>query len=425
MITYQERWLDNGLRVLLHRDMTTPFASVSILYNVGARDEDPQRTGFAHLFEHLMFGGTPEVPDYDLVVNSVGGEDNAFTNNDYTNYYLTLPSQYVERALWLEADRMQHLDISAKSLQVQQQVVTEEYHQRYVNQPYGDAMMLLRPLCYQRHPYRWCTIGSSIKHVQEATLGDVRRFHDTFYRPDNAILAIAGSIDPEVTMRQVAHYFAPVGNAGLPMPPAASDKPMAFARKYPAEDEQRSQRRITVQRQVPNDALYMAFPMCSRADSDFYVYDLLSDVLSNGNSSRLYRRLVKERPLFTELNAFITGEADCGLFMIVGKLQDEVTLPQAEEAVWQELNSLQQQCVSEHELQKVINKFENTFVYGQYKAMDRAMSLCYYSWLGRVEMINDEPSYYKKVQVSDLMRVARQCFCPEKASIMYYQRQEH
>ncbi len=419
MISYQKHQLPNGLQVLLHNDSSTPLVSVNLLYNVGSRDEDASRTGFAHLFEHLMFGGTPNIPDYDMVVNGMGGESNAFTNNDYTNYYLTVPAQFLEQALMLEADRMRQLDFSQHSLEVQQQVVTEEYHQRYENQPYGDTMMLLRPLCYKAHPYRWCTIGSTIKHVQEATIDDVKHFFDTFYHPANCILAIGGNIDYTEAMALVDRHFGdiPAHDTRLSYP----DRPMAFARQYPEEAAQTEQRRLEVVRHVPNDAIYMAFPMCDRSQHDFFVYDLLSDVLSNGRSSRMYQHLVNEQAMFSELNAFISGEAGPGLFMVSGKLCDGITLPQAEEAIWNELRQLCDNLVEERELQKVINKFENTFVYSQYKVMDRAMSLCHYTWLGNTDWVNEEPLAYKNITAHDLQRVAQHCFREENSCILYYQ----
>ena len=278
MIEYQRHTLDNGLRVLLHRDATTPLATVNLLYCVGARDESPDRTGFAHLFEHLMFGGTRQYPDYDLVVDSLGGENNAFTNNDFTNYYLTVPAANLRQALLLEADRMRgdwniedgHWNV----LDVQRRVVTEEYNQRYINQPYGDVWMLLRPLCYKRHPYRWCTIGADIRHVQEATLQDVKPFFDRFYRPDNAILSIAGNIDFSETLRMVEEAFGDIPRSNNPAPPDMR------SRIYPAEEPQHEARRLVADRPVPNDALYKAWVMCDRWDADFYAYDMLSDLLS-------------------------------------------------------------------------------------------------------------------------------------------------
>ena len=416
MINYSNHTLSNGLTVMLHEDANTPLVSVNVLYNVGARDEDPNRTGFAHLFEHLMFGGTKEVPDYDLVVNSVGGESNAFTNNDYTNYYLTVPASSLETALALEADRMRLLDFSERSLSVQQHVVTEEYHQRYENQPYGDVHMLLRPLCYKKHPYQWCTIGSDIRHVQQARLEDVEQFFFRYYRPENAILAVAGPIKSKEALRLVEHHFGNIPSGGAFDPNEAK----AFARSYPQEDEQTERRELTVERQVPNDALYMAFPMCDRRHPDYYVFDIISDVLSNGKSSRLYNSLVKERQIFTEINAYISGETDNGLFLFSGRMHENVSVKEGEKAIWEELERIKAELIPDLELLKVVNKYETTFLFSQYKALDRAMGLCYYEWLGMTERVNTEPDYYKPITPERVREVAHNCFQPEKCSVLYY-----
>ena len=417
MIKYTRTILHNGLTVIVHEDRSTPLATVNVLYNVGARDEDPARTGFAHLFEHLMFGGTQVVPDYDVVVNGMGGEDNAYTNNDYTNYYLTVPAQYVEKALWLESDRMRGLDFSQRSLEVQQSVVTEEYHQRYENQPYGDVWLLLRPLCYKKHPYRWNTIGSTIQHVAEATLDDVKSFFYRYYRPDNAILSVVGNVKTDDIMAWAEEYF---GNIPPTDTPLGSSVAKAFARSYPQEDPQVSPRRLTVERAVPSSALYMAFPMSDRQSKDYMVTDLLSDVLSNGNSSRLYSGLVDQRELFTELDACISGDVGPGLFVVSGKLRDGITIHEAETAVTDELSKLVEHEVPESELQKVVNKYESTFEFSQYKAADRAAVLCYYEWLGHIEWVNSEPEEYRKVTPADLRRVAAEVFRPERCSILEY-----
>lgn len=402
MISFKKDILDNGLRVLLHRDDTTPLVTLNLLYCVGSRNERSDRTGFAHLFEHLMFGGTRRYPDYDRVVDELGGESNAFTNNDYTNYYLTLPAQHLRPALLLEADRMRgdwdirgdHWDV----LDVQQRVVTEEYNQRYINQPYGDAWMLLRPLCYQQHPYRWCTIGADIRHVQEATLQDVREFFDSYYMPSNAILAIAGNIDYEQTLAWVRETF---GNIGTPRTPSQHARDSFF------EPEQTEARQLEVVRNVPSNAIYKAWMMCDRWSADYYVYDMISDVLSNGHSSRMYRRLVLEEQLFTEINAYITGDLDKGLFVVSGRLCDGVSFDRAENAIDNQIAQLRQTPVSGHELEKVANKFENTFVYSQYKTTDRALSLCYYEMINQLDLINDEPLCYRRVTPTDLQRVAK------------------
>jgi predicted Zn-dependent peptidase len=420
MITYTKHILSNGLTVIAHEDHATPLATVNVLYNVGARDENPNLTGIAHLFEHLMFGGTQAVPDYDVIVNGMGGESNAYTNNDYTNYYLTVPAQYVEKALWLEADRMRGLDFSQKALEVQQSVVTEEYHQRYENQPYGDVWMLLRPLCYKKHPYRWNTIGRTIQHVAEATLEDVKNFFYKYYRPNNAILCVAGNVKADDVMAWAEKYFGDIPSTGEVLNMTVAK---AFARSYPHEDIQMSPRRLTVERDVPSSALYMAFPMCDRQCGDFIAADLLSDVLANGNSSRLYNELVKQCRLFTEIDACISGDAGPGLFLVSGKLREGVDIHQAEDAVADELRKLVEHVIPEAELQKVANKFESTFEFSQYKAADRATALCYFEWLGHIEWVNNEPEEYRKVTSTDLQRVAAEEFRPERCSTLEYMKQ--
>lgn len=416
MISFSKKTLDNGLRVIIHRDSSTPLVTINILYQVGARNEREDRTGFAHLFEHLMFGGTRRYPDYDLEVDAMGGENNAFTNNDYTNYYLTVPAQHLERALRLEADRMlgdwDIVNDTWKVLDVQKRVVTEEYHQRYLNQPYGDVWMLLRPLCYKVHPYRWCTIGADIRHVQEATLQDVRDFFDRYYHPSNAILAIAGNVEEDKTLALVEQIFGKIRR------PA----PMAKA-ILPQEPMQTQARRMEVERDVPNNAIYKAWVMCDRWSPDYYTYDMVSDVLSNGHSSRMYRRLVQEEGLFSEIDAYLTGELDPGLFVVSGKMQEGVTSERAERAIDEEIAKLQVQPISEKELEKVANKFENTFVYSQYKTADRAHNLCYFEMIGAPELVNTEPECYRHVGTADLQRVAQR-LTPERSSTLIINKKE-
>lgn len=410
MISYRKYRLNNGLTLLVSEDYSTPLVSVNTLYDVGARDEDPSRTGFAHLFEHLMFGGTNNVPDFDSVVNSVGGESNAFTNNDYTNYYITLPARYLETALWLESDRMQFLDISQRALQVQQSVVTEEYNFRYVNQPYGDVWMLLRPLCYKVYPYRWSTIGSDIRHVQQATLEDVEKFFRKFYRPNNAIISVVGPMKSDEVYSLVEKWYGDIE----PGP--------EICRQLPKEPEQDSWRSLTVCRDVPSNAVYVGYVMEERCDDMYRAADLISDILSSGNSSRFYNKLVKERALFTEVDAYITGESGPGLFVVSGKVRDGVESEEALHAVDEELRRLSDTAMTDKELTKVINRYESTFLYSQYKALDCAMSLCYYGRLGHVEWINEEPQLYRKVTPDDIQRVASTLFRHERQSVLFYNR---
>ena len=410
MIDYQKHKLSNGLTVIVNEDRGTPLVTVNTLYGVGARDEDASRTGFAHLFEHLMFGGTERVPDFDAVVTEAGGENNAFTNNDITNYYITLPARNLETALWLESDRMRGIDLSQRALEVQQSVVTEEYNYRYVNRPYGDVWMLLRPLCYKVHPYRWCTIGSDIRHVQEATLEDVRTFFARYYRPDNVILSVCGNVRADDVFRLAEKWYGDI----------ESGKRRAESGKRIAEPEQREARELRVVREVPSDALYMAYPMCSRVDEDFRAADLVSDILSNGRSSRLYNALVKERQLFTSIDAYVTGDADPGLFVVSGQLTEGTDFAAARAAVEEQLHRMTEEPIGQRELEKVVNKFENTFFVNGYKTADRAAMLCLYEWLGHIEWVNAEPALYRAVTVEDVRRVAAGIFRPEHQSVLFY-----
>jgi predicted Zn-dependent peptidase len=379
------------------------------------------------------------VTDFDAVVTEAGGESNAFTNNDITNYYVTLPARNLETALWLESDRMRLLDFSQRNLEVQQSVVTEEYNYRYLNRPYGDVWLLLRPLCYKVHPYRWATIGSDIRHVQEATLDDVRNFFFSFYRPDNAILAVSGGVRADEVFRQVEKWYGDIGNGERRTENGErrtengerrtesgellfADGVPALHSWLPVEPEQTEARELRVQRDVPSDALYMAYPMCGRLDDDFRATDLISDILSNGNSSRLYNALVKEHQLFTDIDAYITGDRDPGLFVVSGRLTDGTDFDTARRAVEAELRRLADEPPAPHELEKVVNKFENTFFVNIYKNADRAMSLCTYEWLGHTDWVNDEPALYRRTTVEDIQRVAKQIFRQERQNVLEYGR---
>ena len=410
MVGYEKHIFDNGLTLILHHDGETPLVTVNTLYGVGSRNESPTRTGFAHLFEHLMFGGTKKYPDFDQAVECIGGESNAFTNNDYTNYYITAPSCYVERVLDIEFDRMCGLDWSEKRLAVQQRVVTEEYNQRYINQPYGDVWLLLRPLCFKQSPYRWCTIGADIRHVSEATLGDVRKFFDRFYQPCNAVMAIAGNIDIEQVYETMGRLYPGIGGrTGKPFVQPDLEK----------EPPQTEARRLEVKRDVPSDALYRAYVMCGRTEKDFVAFDMISDILSNGKSSRLYEKLVRDKQLFSEINAYVTGDCGEGLFVVSGKTNSGVSHEAAERAVDDELERMATELASDDDLQKVASKFESTFVYSQYKASDRALALCCYEWLKHIDWVNNEPELYRQVTPADIRRVAERCFAKERSNTLW------
>jgi zinc protease len=408
MIQVNRYTLANGLRIVHNEDDSTQMVALNLLYDVGARDEDPSHTGFAHLFEHLMFGGSLHIPDYDTPVQNAGGENNAWTNNDITNYYITLPHQNVETGFWLESDRMLSLDFSPKSLEVQRQVVIEEFKQRNLNQPYGDASHLLRELAYESHPYRWPTIGKEIAHIAQATLEEVKDFFFRFYAPNNAILAVTGHISFEETVRLAEKWFGPI--------PARNISP----RQLPAEKPQTDVRRKTVERKVPVDAIYMAFHMSNRMHPDYYVYDMITDILSNGRSSRFIQSLVQEQKLFTSIDAYISGSLDEGLLHVTGKPVEGVSLEQAEEAIWKELEKMKTVPVSEQELEKVKNRYESEQIFNNINYLNVATNLAFFELTGKAEDINEEVGKYRAVTAEQIQATSARCFVPENCSILYY-----
>lgn len=412
MIQFEKYQLDNGLTVILQPDSTTPMAAVNICYNVGSRDEREERTGFAHLFEHLMFGGSKNVPSYDEPLQRVGGENNAFTSADITNYYLTLPAQNVETAFYLESDRMNELAFSEKSFNVQRNVVVEEFNQSYLNQPYGDAMLLLKPLAYKVHPYRWNTIGITPEHVQNATMEEVKEFFYTFYRPNNAVLTVSGNICVEDCKKMIHKWFADIP-AGKP-----------YGRNLPQEPVQQEARMLQVEREVPCDALYKAYKMCKRNSPDFYATDLLSDVLSNGDSARLTRYLVNEKHLFTSVNAYVSGTFDEGLFLISGYVNEGVSIEEADKAVQEQLHALQEQQVGDYELQKVKNKVQTVLDYAELAVQDKAMNLSIFEVMSQAEDINTEGKKYMDVTKEKMQVVAKEVFDNKKCSTLYYKAQK-
>ena len=400
--------LDNGLRLVHHEDTTTQMVALNIVYDVGSRDEHPDHTGFAHLFEHLMFGGSVHIPDYDTPLQQAGGENNAWTNNDITNYYLTVPRVNAEIGFWLESDRMLELAFSPRSLEVQRGVVMEEFKQRCLNQPYGDVSHLIRPLAYRVHPYRWPTIGKQLSHIADATLDEVKDFFFRHYAPNNAVLAVTGNLSWDETRRLADKWFAPILRRDIP------------ERRLLQEPVQTEERRLTVERNVPLDALYMAFHTCGRDEADYYAFDILSDILSNGRSSRLTRRLVQERKLFSNIDAYISGSRDAGLLNISGRPSAGVTLEQAEAAVWEELERLREEPVEHRELEKVKNKFESTQIFGNINYLNVATNLAWFELTGEAEDIDREVDRYRAVSSARLNDVARRAFRHENASILYY-----
>ncbi len=408
MIHVNRHTLPNGLRIVHAEDNSTQMVALNLLYNVGARDEHPEHTGFAHLFEHLMFGGSVNIPDYDTPVQNAGGENNAWTNNDITNYYITLPRQNVETGFWLESDRMLSLDFNPQSLEVQRQVVIEEFKQRNLNQPYGDASHLVRAMAYKKHPYQWPTIGKEISHIANATLDEVKKFFFRHYAPNNAILAVTGHISFSETVRLAEKWFGPIPARDIP------------ARQLPAEEPQTAIRRQTVERNVPVDTLYMAFHMCSRRDADFYAYDMLTDVLANGRSSRLITNLVRRRQVFSSIDAYISGSLDAGLIHITGKPSAGVSLEDAEKAVWEELDAIKNASLDNQELEKVKNRFESEQIFGNINYLNVATNLAYHELIEKAENINTEVDRYRSVTPERLQQVAQRTFVPENCSVLFY-----
>lgn len=412
MISFLEHTLSNGLKVLVNRDRESQMAAVNLIYAVGSRNENPQKTGFAHLFEHLMFRGTKEIPHFDLPVQLACGENNAFTSNDYTNYYITLPKANIETALWLEADRMRGLSIDAKKLKVEKMVVLEEYNQRCLNQPYGDQWLLLRDLVYKVHPYRWATIGATPDHIKEATLEDVKDFYQRYYSPSNATLSVSADIEPEVIFELVEKYFGEL---------TGGEKPNDI---IPEEPTQTSARRLEVVRNVPADQITLAFTMDKRGSREFYLCDFMTDILAGGSSARMFQRLIKERQLFSAVNAYITGDMDRGLFVMTGQLSPCVTIQEAEKGLWEELKYLADSPIDEYEIQKVKNKFEANTTFGELNVMNKAMNLGFYSMLGRMDLLNGEIDIFRSITAKEIMECATQLFTPERSSTLVISRQK-
>jgi predicted Zn-dependent peptidase len=413
MIKFDRFKLKNGLTVLFHKDVTTPLAVVNTLYDVGARDESEEKTGFAHLFEHLMFGGSVNIPDFDAPLQMAGGESNAFTSNDITNYYDVLPAKNIETALWLESDRMLSLAFTPKSLEVQRNVVIEEFKQRYLNQPYGDVWLKLRPLAYKVHPYKWATIGKEIKHIEDATMNDVRGFFKKHYVPSNAILCIAGNFELDTIRSLTEKWFGDIPGGIKP------------ARVLPAEPSQNEYREETIERNVPADAFYYAFKMPERRDEGYYFADVLSDALGRDKSSRLYISLKKESKLVSEINAYITGSLDNGLLMISGKLNEGVAFEDLDKALWSELEKLKNTAIEEMELHRLMIKIRTAREFQEQGLLNRAMNLCLFELLGDANGVNIEHEIYQSIQPEYLQETAIHLFKKENCSLLKVKSVKH
>lgn len=412
-IDFERFTLANGLRVIVHKDTATPLACLNIMYDVGSRDEDPNRTGFAHLFEHLMFGGSANIPSYDSPLQLAGGTNNAFTSSDITNYYISLPVENLETAFWLESDRMLNLAFTPKSLEVQRNVVIEEFRQRYLNQPYGDAWLLLRPLAFTKHPYQWATIGKEEEHIRQATMDDVKAFFNRHYRPKNAVLVVAGNVETSQVKALAEKWFGPIDKGEKP------------PRKLFKEPLQTKARRKEVTRPVPLDAIFIAFHNCGKTDDPFPTWDLLSDILGRGNSSRLHQRLVKEKRLFSAIAAFTLGERDPSLFTIAGHIAQGVTIEEAEAAIWHEIELLKTELVAEKELEKVKNQLEANNEFAEMELLNRAIGLAYHELCGDAQTINTEIQKYMKVTRQDIQNLVKEHVTKSNSSTLVYKKETH
>ena len=408
MISFHQFTLANGLKVLVHEDHTVQIAVLNILYDVGSRDEQPDKTGFAHLFEHLMFGGSANIPSYDEPLQKVGGENNAFTSTDITNYYLTVPATNLETGFWLESDRMLSLSFDPKVLEVQRKVVIEEFKQRYLNQPYGDVWLKLRPLAYKEHPYQWATIGKEVSHIENATMDDVKDFFFAHYVPNNAVLVVAGNVTLDQVKKLSEKWFGPI--------PAGKK----IERKLPVEPRQNKKRVLETTAKVPANALYKTYHMPGRFHPDYYAVDLLSDVLSRGHSSRLYQQLVKEKEIFTSVSSFVMSTIDPGLFVVSGRVKEGIDLMQAEKEVDEILRKIVEEGVKAEELEKVKNQAEASLEFGEVEVMNRAMNLAFATLSGDPDWVNQEAGLISSVTREDIKRVAAEVLRDENSSVMYY-----
>ena len=408
MIEFQSKFLDNGLQVIVHEDFKSNIVAVNVAYLVGSRDEDPEHTGFAHLFEHLMFGGSKNIPSYDTPLQKVGGENNAYTTPDLTNYYLTVPSDNVETGLWLESDRMLSLSFDPKVLEVQRKVVIEEFNQRYLNQPYGDVWHNIRSLAYKKHSYQWPTIGKEISHIADATMDQVKDFFYKYYVPNNAILVIAGNIKADEAFLLADKWFGPIPEG------------KSIHRNIPEEPEQKTKRTLELYKPVPANAYYKVFHMPERASNKYHAVDLVSDILGRGKSSRLYSQLVEREKMFSEINAYVTGSIDPGLLTISGKLLNGVGYEEAEGIINSIIDDLTNNSIEDRDLEKVKNQAISSITFSEVQILQRAMNLAYFALLGDANMVNLEEDKIKSVTKDDIVENAKRILKEENSSTLYY-----
>jgi predicted Zn-dependent peptidase len=410
MISFEKFTLANGLQVIVHEDPATTMAVVDVIYNVGSRDEDENLTGFAHLFEHLMFGGSENIPSFDTPLQKVGGENNAFTTPDLTNYYISVPAQNIETAFWLESDRMMQLAFHTQSLETQRKVVIEEFKQRYLNQPYGDVWLKFRPLIYQKHPYRWPTIGAGIQHIEEAQMSDVRAFFEKHYVPSNAVLVVAGRVKVDQVKALAEKWFAPIDSGRKPN------------REIAQEPQQTENRRMEIVADVPANRIYKAYPVIGRYEPGYYAIDLMSDLLGRGESSYLYDHLIQKQRIFDSIGTYQTSSNDPGLLIIQGQVSDDVTIEDAEIALEKVLREFAETKVAEKDLQMVKNQSEASLVFGEVEVLNRAMNLAMAANAGDVNLVNEESEKIANVQAVELEKWAQSLFIQGKSNTLLYKK---
>jgi len=408
MVEFEKYKLENGLTVILHQDHSSSLVAVNILYKVGSKNEHIEHTGFAHLFEHMMFTGSENVPDFDIPVQMAGGENNAFTNADITNYYTILPADNLETALFIEADRMRRLKLNQNKLNIQKKVVVEEFYETCLNQPYGDVWHHISELSFKQHSYRWPTIGLVPEHIEQIQLEEAKDFYENYYQPSNAILVLSGNLDFEHAKASIEKYFN-----------FSKLKKTKSLVPTPEQKNGSGQSKI-VRKDVPLNALYMTFPIPERIHPDFHSIDLLSDILSYGKSSRFYISLYKNQKLFTHIDAYISGTADPGLFIIEAKLQAGVSFDQATEAIWGQLELIKSKEIQESELQKVKNKVISSLYYSEVSILNKAINLAYYESIGNANFINDQAQMYKQVCTKDILSVAKNYLQRSKCNVLNY-----
>lgn len=408
MIQYEKFTLNNGLRCIVHTDKTTPMAAVNILYDVGAKDEAPNKTGFAHLFEHLMFGGSANIPDYDEPLQLAGGENNAYTTNDFTNYYLQLPVQNIETAFWLESDRMNALAFNEKSLDVQRKVVCEEFKEHYINKPYGDTWQYLRSLCYKQHPYQWMTIGKELSHIENASLQDVKDFFYKHYRPVNAIMCVAGNITTTEVEKLAKKWFGPI-ETGTP-----------YIRNILPEPIQNESRILSIEKEVPVSVIYKAYHIGNRRQKSYYIADMITEILCGGNASRLHQQLVKEQKILSQIDCYHTGSVENGLLVIEGKIQPHITAQEADKAIDNVVATLLNGNITEKEIQKINNKIESMLAFEDLALLHRANNLAFYELMGDAALMNQEYDNYRNVTIEEIIHYAKNIFVPNNSNTLYY-----